>query len=180
MAGLAVRVRVALAVARLRVGAAPAAHPLVARLDRPCLRTSGIVEVRLDRRQRAAEAVGDLRDREALWLAKVPCQRDRATPSRTRSYAPEDPLDAMPSRYCSNGLLSRTRHPVAPEPTRRWLPRRALSGRAHRILGSDRAHRLPARVVCDRPDRHGFAVTKSPLAVYQGCTNTCSQGSSNG
>ena len=78
MAGLAVRVRVALAVARLGVGAAAAAHADVARLDRPRLLPGRVVEVRLDRRRRAAEPLGDLRDREALDLAVVARQRDRA------------------------------------------------------------------------------------------------------
>jgi hypothetical protein len=77
MAGLAVRVGVALAVARLRVGTAAAAHADVAALDRPRLLAGRVVEVRLDRRRRAAEAVGDLRDREALELAKMTRQGDR-------------------------------------------------------------------------------------------------------
>jgi hypothetical protein len=88
MAGLAVRVGVALAVARLRVGAAAAAHPLVARLDRPRLLPGGVVEVRLDRRRRATETVGDLPDRETLELAVMTRQGDRPAtlenPTRSR------------------------------------------------------------------------------------------------
>ena len=48
VARLAIRVGVALAVARLRVGAAAAAHALVAGLDRACLIAGRIVEIRLD------------------------------------------------------------------------------------------------------------------------------------
>ena len=74
VARLAVRVRVALAVARLRVRAAAAAHADVAGLDRPRLLAGRVVEVRLDRRRRATEAIGDLGDREALSLPKMPGQ----------------------------------------------------------------------------------------------------------
>ena len=77
VAGLAVRVGVALAVARLRVRAAAAAHADVAGLDRPRLLAGRVVEVRLDRRRRATETVGDLPDREALDLAVMPRQGDR-------------------------------------------------------------------------------------------------------
>jgi hypothetical protein len=76
VAGLAVRVSIALAVA-LCVRTAAAAHPLVAALDRPRLLAGGVVEVRLDRCRRATEPVGDLPDREALELAVMPCQGDR-------------------------------------------------------------------------------------------------------
>jgi hypothetical protein len=79
VAGLAVRVRVALAVARLGVGPTTAAHPDVARLDRTRLLPCRVVEVRLDRRRRATEPVGDLPDRETLDLAEVTRQGDRAT-----------------------------------------------------------------------------------------------------
>ena len=57
VAGLAVRVGVALAVARLGVSAAAAAHADVAGLHRPCLLPRGVIEVGLDRRGRAAEAL---------------------------------------------------------------------------------------------------------------------------
>ena len=77
VAGLAVRVGVALAVARLRVRATAAARSDVAGLDRPRLRAGRVVEVRLDRRRRATEPVGDLPDREALELAVMPRQGDR-------------------------------------------------------------------------------------------------------
>ena len=47
-----------------------------------------VVEVRLDRRRRATEAVGDLPDREALELAVMPRQSDRPAtlenPTRSR------------------------------------------------------------------------------------------------
>ncbi|MGO9753943.1 MAG: hypothetical protein ACLP22_21170, partial [Solirubrobacteraceae bacterium] len=71
VAGLAVRVDVALAVSGLRASAAAAAHALVAGLNRPRLLAGRIVEVRLDRRRRSPETVGDLCDREALDLAVV-------------------------------------------------------------------------------------------------------------
>ena len=78
--------------ARLRVGAAAAAHALVAGLDRPRLLPGRVVEVRLDRRRRAAQAVGDLPDREALELAVMPRQGDRPAtlenPTRSRELTP--------------------------------------------------------------------------------------------
>ena len=67
------------AVAGLRVGAAAAAHPLVASLDRPRLLPGRIVEVRLHGRGRAAETVGDIPDRQALELAVVACKRHGAS-----------------------------------------------------------------------------------------------------
>ena len=79
VAALAIRVRVPLAVARLRVGAAAAAHPDVARLDRPGLLPGRVIEVRLDRRRRATQAAGDLRDRQTLDLAEVARQDHRTT-----------------------------------------------------------------------------------------------------
>jgi hypothetical protein len=69
MAALAVGVRVALAVARLGIRPAAAAHPSVAGLDRPRLLAGRLVEVRLHRRRRAIETVGDLPDPDALGLA---------------------------------------------------------------------------------------------------------------
>src|SRR6478672_4919177 len=77
MAALAVRVRVALSVARLRVGAAAAAHADVARLDRTRLRPGRVVEVGLYGGWRAAEPPGDLPDRQPFSLTEVPRQRDR-------------------------------------------------------------------------------------------------------
>jgi hypothetical protein len=77
VARLAIGVSVPLPVPRLGVGAAAAAHPLVVRLDRPCLLAGRVVEVRLDRRRRATETVGDLPDREALELAVMTRQGDR-------------------------------------------------------------------------------------------------------
>jgi hypothetical protein len=85
MAGLAVRVGVALAVARLRVGAAAAAHAHVPGLDRPRLHPGRIVEVRLDRRRRAAEALGDLGDREPLFLPEVTPPTRRPGDARLRA-----------------------------------------------------------------------------------------------
>ena len=79
VAGLAVRVRVAFAVARLGVGAAAATHPDVAGLDRPRLLARRVVEVRLDGRRRAPEPVRDPSDREALGLAVMARQSDRPT-----------------------------------------------------------------------------------------------------
>src|SRR5256885_1627777 len=55
VAGLAVGVRVAVAVPRLGVRAAAAAHADVAGLDRPGLLPGRVVEVRLDRRRREPE-----------------------------------------------------------------------------------------------------------------------------
>jgi len=85
---LAIRIGVALAVARLRVPTAAAADSLVARLHRPGLLAGRIVEVRLDRRRRATETIGDLSDREALELPVMPRQGDRPTtlenPTRSR------------------------------------------------------------------------------------------------
>ena len=79
MAGLAVRVGVPLPVARLRVGAAAAAHPDVARVHGPRLLAGRVVKIRLDRRRRTAQAIGDLRDREALGLSIMASQRDSTT-----------------------------------------------------------------------------------------------------
>jgi hypothetical protein len=80
MASLAVRVGAPLAVARLGVGAAAPAHPLIARLHCPRLLSCGVIEVRLDRRGRAAETPSDLGDRKTLRLAKVTRQRHTAAP----------------------------------------------------------------------------------------------------
>jgi hypothetical protein len=76
VAGLAVRVGVPLAVARLRVRAASPAHAHVAGLDRPRLLPGRVVKVRLDRRGRAAEPRGDLTDRQSLELAVVAGEGD--------------------------------------------------------------------------------------------------------
>jgi len=88
MARLAIGVGVTLAVPRLGVGAAAAAHPLVAALDRPRLLPGRVVEVRLDRCRRATEPDGDLPDREALELAVMTRQGDRPAtlenPTRAR------------------------------------------------------------------------------------------------
>src|ERR1035437_7871231 len=78
VARLAVRVRVALSVPRLRVRATAAAHANVAGLDRPSLLTGRVVEVRLDRGGRAAKALGDLCDRQALGLPIVASERNSA------------------------------------------------------------------------------------------------------
>ena len=67
VARLAIRVGVALAVARLRVGAAAAAHALVAGLDRACLIASRIVEIRLDGCLCASQPTSDLRGRQTSW-----------------------------------------------------------------------------------------------------------------
>src|SRR5947208_3246535 len=77
MAGLAVRVRVALAVARLGVRAAAAAHADIPRLHRARLLARRVVEVRLDGRRRTPEPIRDLSDRESLRLAEVARQSDR-------------------------------------------------------------------------------------------------------
>jgi hypothetical protein len=77
VARLSVGVGLALAVPRLRVGAAAAAHPDVAGLDRPRLLAGRIVEVRLDGRRRAAQPVGDLLDRQALELPVMELTRPR-------------------------------------------------------------------------------------------------------
>lgn len=82
VAGLAVRIRVPLSVARLGVRAAAPAHPDVAGLDRSRLLAGRIVEVRLDRRRGAAEAGGDLLDRQALELPVMTCQGHRAAALR--------------------------------------------------------------------------------------------------
>src|SRR5204863_1589370 len=78
VAPLAVRVGVALAVARLRIGAAATAHADVARLYRPSLLAGRVVEVGLDRRRRAAKAVSDLLDRETLRFTEMVRQCDGA------------------------------------------------------------------------------------------------------
>ena len=59
MAGLAVRVGVALAVTRLGVGAAAAANPLVESLDRPCLLT-GPLKVQIEVIERVERAGGEI------------------------------------------------------------------------------------------------------------------------
>src|SRR5689334_1421412 len=79
MAAFAIRVGVALAVPGRGGRPAAATHSPVARLDRACLIAGRVVEVRLYGRRRAAEAVGDLGDREALHLAEVARQRNCAT-----------------------------------------------------------------------------------------------------
>jgi hypothetical protein len=79
MAGLAVSVRVALAVARLGVRAATAAHTDAAGLDRPRLLAGRVLEVRLDRLGRATQPVGDLPNREYLGLPDVASEHNGAT-----------------------------------------------------------------------------------------------------
>ena len=98
MAGLAVRVGIALAVPRLGVGAAAAAHPHVARLDRSSLLPRRVVEVGLDRRRRATEPIGDLRDRQPLGLAECRANATARRRSTTRSAAAW-PFGAIPRRY---------------------------------------------------------------------------------
>jgi hypothetical protein len=70
VAALAVAVGVALAVARLGGGAAAAAHPLVAGLDRLGLLAGGVIEVRLDggwgRRDRLSGSTGRVLKRESV------------------------------------------------------------------------------------------------------------------
>jgi len=102
VAGLAVRVGVAFAVARLGVGAASAAHADVPGLDRPRLLAGRVVEVRFDRCRRATKAVGDLGDRQPLGLAVVACQRDRAAALNHPVVLSEEAAELMPSRYCSS------------------------------------------------------------------------------
>src|SRR5450755_4159034 len=65
-ARLAIRVGVALAIARLGGSAAAAAHPLVTGLHGPGLLAAGIVEVAFDGRRRPPQALGNLRDRQTL------------------------------------------------------------------------------------------------------------------
>ena len=106
MARLAVRVRVALAVPRLRVRATAAAHPLVASLHCSGLLAGRIVEVRLDRRRRVAQAVGDLCNREALGLSIVASQRDStATLNHSichwRTGGRRHALDGTAAGWCS-------------------------------------------------------------------------------
>jgi hypothetical protein len=60
----------------LRVGAAAAAHALVAGLDRLRLLPGRVVEIRLDGRRRSPQAAGDLSDRQALGLTVGPRERD--------------------------------------------------------------------------------------------------------
>ena len=94
MAALAVRVRVALAVARLGVRAAAPAHPLVAGLDRPRLLAGRVLEVRLHRRRGATQAIGDLR------RSTGPRPRGNAAPGRPPDDARETravpAIDASP------------------------------------------------------------------------------------
>ena len=79
MAALAVLIRVTLAVASLRRGAAPPAHPPISRLHRPRLLATRVVEAGLDRRRRATQALGDLSDRQSLRVAAVPGEGNRTT-----------------------------------------------------------------------------------------------------
>jgi hypothetical protein len=61
------------------IGAALPAHTDIARLDPARLLARRVIEVRLNRRRRAAESLGDLPDRKALGLAEVLRQRHGAT-----------------------------------------------------------------------------------------------------
>jgi hypothetical protein len=79
MAALAIGVRVALAVARLGVGAASPAYPDVARLDNLRFLARGVVQIRLNRGLRAAQATGDLRDWQTLVIAIVARERNCPT-----------------------------------------------------------------------------------------------------
>jgi hypothetical protein len=103
---LAVRVGVALPIPRLRVGAAAAAHPLVAGLDRSRLLPRRVVEVRLDRGPRAAEPAGDLGDGQPFGLAVVVRERNRAAPlndsiGHLRGGVRPHALDRTVAAWCS-------------------------------------------------------------------------------
>ena len=102
MAGLAIRVGVPLPVARLRVSATAAADADVARLDRPRLLAGRVIEVGLDRRLRASQPVGDLRDCQALLLAIVP-SKGRGAPTLTNSVAHLTPPRAAGSTVAPGG-----------------------------------------------------------------------------
>jgi hypothetical protein len=125
MAGLAVRVGVPLAVARLRVGAAAAAHSPVARLDRSGLPPGRVIEVRLDRRWRSAEPPSDLRNRQSLGVPIMPSERNRAA--------------TLNHSICHRRLASR-RHP-------RQVTRAAWCSRP-----GTRARRAPRRRGCGSGD----------------------------
>jgi hypothetical protein len=140
VAPLAIGVRVSLAVARLGVGTAAPAHPDVARLDRPRLLAGWVIEVGLDRRRRATEAVGDLSDRESLGFAVMPGQCDRPatlehTVIRARRRAGRHTFQVrLRSRYVSNSLRL-ARRAVACSAQGRSSDRvsRSTAGRSKRV-----------------------------------------------
>ena len=102
-AGLAVRLRVALAVARLRVRAAAPAHPLVAGLDSAGLLAGRALEVRLHRRRGATQAIGDLR------RSTGPRPRGNAAPGRPPDDAREpDPFPRLTRRPSRRATLPRS------------------------------------------------------------------------
>jgi hypothetical protein len=89
VAGVAVRVGVVLAVARLGVGAAAEADADITRPNRARRLPSGVVKVSLDCRRRTAQVVGDLGDRQALSLAGLKCERNGGAALDHTVVAPE-------------------------------------------------------------------------------------------
>jgi hypothetical protein len=84
----------------LRVGAAAPAHSLVPALHGACLRAGEVVEVRLDRRRRAPEPIGDLRDRQALSFTEVARQRHRPATLDHTVVPRRRSIGGHASRYC--------------------------------------------------------------------------------
>ena len=106
MAALAIPIGVALAVARLGVGAAAAAHPDIPRLDRPRLVSGGVVEISLDRCRRATETRGDLTDRKPLAPAEVARQRDRAATLKHAVTCKRRPTGVHPLQVLPTSAIS--------------------------------------------------------------------------
>ncbi len=170
VAGLAVRVGIALAVPRLSVRAAPSAHADVAGLDPPRFLAGGVVEVRLDGRGRAAEPVRDLPDREPLDFAVVPRDRASATARRrstTRRFFPAGAPDDIPTRYCSQWRRSRTDRRFAGD--RRNGPKAlaapdVLVGGRRRVSGTIRRLRRPSGMRARR--RAGLCRFRPPAPAF--------------
>ena len=83
----------------------PSAHALVAGLNCARLLAGWIVEVRLDRRQRATQALGDLGDRQTLELAVVPGNATARRRSVTRAATAVKPFGAMASDRTAAGCV---------------------------------------------------------------------------
>jgi hypothetical protein len=111
------RVGVALAVARPGVAAAAPAHPHVPRLDRASVLPRRVVEVRLDRRGRAAKTPSDLGDRHALRLAEVPRQRHRPAALDDTVIRRRRSTGGHVSRYCERRCSSPLTDVADPAPS---------------------------------------------------------------
>jgi len=162
MAALAERVSIALAAARSGWGAASSTHSLIAALHGSGLRAGGVVEIRLDRGLRAAQATGDLRDGQTLLIAVVP--REGSCPTTLLNT-----INASHRRVSTGRRITTCGRS---EPARRG--RRDRCGRAGRPRGAHGRLAVPdpVRRTPNRPSGPTSARPRSQR-VQTGATRRC-------